>query len=61
MLPICSVQAASFQGTPLELSYWVSHNLPLQVGCKPRNLVSLQAAVTHNKLSDLSDLSRDGT
>lgn len=25
------LQAASFQGTPLELSYWVSHNLPLHV------------------------------
>lgn len=24
------VQVASFQGSPLELSYWVSHNLPLQ-------------------------------
>lgn len=27
-------QAASFQGSPLELSYWVSHNLPLQVCCR---------------------------
>lgn len=27
-------QAASFQGSPLELSYWVSHNLPLQVRCR---------------------------
>jgi hypothetical protein len=24
-------QVASFQGTPLEVSYWVAHNLPLQV------------------------------
>lgn len=24
-------QAASFQGSPLELSYWIAHNLPLQV------------------------------
>jgi hypothetical protein len=28
------VQVASFQGSPLELSYWVAHNLPLQPGTR---------------------------
>jgi hypothetical protein len=27
---VCQSQVASFQGSPLELSYYVSHNLPLQ-------------------------------
>lgn len=30
LMELVLLPAASFQGSPLELSYWVSHNLPLQ-------------------------------
>jgi hypothetical protein len=38
------IQVASFQGSPLELSYYVSHNLPLQPSTRQLLLTAPSAA-----------------
>eukprot|EP00877_Chromochloris_zofingiensis_P011961 jgi/Chrzof1/7018/Cz02g07240.t1 len=41
---VCYHEVGDFQGTPLELSYWISHNLPLEPRLRQRLLESQHTA-----------------
>ena len=46
-------QVSSFQGGPLELSYWISHNLPLDPGIRQQLLEAPHAAQRFRLLLDI--------